>query len=288
MTRNSGDENLGVASMSTLDMWVQWMQAAGHSPATVGTRCRIVQALMRRAGVPDLLDVTRAHAMAFLSRDLARWTRLSYWRALRTLSQFLREYDLDPASDLTRGIPRPPTPNPVARPIDDETIGRLMAARLSPRARAYVVLAAYAGLRVHEVAKIRGEDTDLERGWMVIVGKGGYEASIPMHAEVRRLAESMPAFGPWFPSWVTPTGSVSPHAVTTTIRNALRSVGCSATPHQLRDTFGTRVQREVRDLRVTQSLLRHRSVRSTQKYTAVADRDMQRAVDSIDWSRHAA
>lgn len=285
MTELGGDRGV---SVTTLDRWRQWMAAAGHSPATIGTRTRTVRALMNQAGVTDLTEVTREHCVEFLSRDLARWTRLSYYRSIEKLSTFLREYDIDPTSDLTRGIPRPRTPHPVARPIDDETINRILTVQLSPRARAYVTLALLAGLRVHEVAKIRGEDVDLAAGWLRVVGKGGYEAVIPMHAEVRRLAESMPAYGPWFPSWVDPTRSVNPHAVTDTIRNVLRAVGSPATPHMLRDTFATKIQREVRDLRVTQSLLRHRSVRSTQKYVAVSDRDLQRAVDSLDWQRDAA
>jgi len=41
------------------------------------------------------------------------------------------------------------------------------------------------------------------------------------------------------------------------------------------------MQREVKDIRITQTTLRHRSVNSTMKYTGVADERMQAAVLSL-------
>lgn len=238
---------------------------------------------MRQAGVGEPTDLTRTHVIAFLARPIRPWTRLTYWQGIERLSEFLREFDLDPSSALTAGIKRPRTPEPVARPITDDTISKLLALRLSPRPHAYVRLALYEALRVHEIAKIRGEDFDHDAGWLMVTGKGGITAPIPIHTEVTRLAQTMPEFGFWFPAPSRPDLPVSASAVSRTIGNALRAVGADASAHQLRDTAATRMQRQVKDLRVTQAMLRHRNVRSTQKYTKVANEDLAAAVVGLHW-----
>ena len=69
-----------------------------------------------------------------------------------------------------------------------------------------------------------------------------------------------------------------------TITNALRQCGSAATAHQLRDTAATRMQRQSRDIRLTQSMLRHTNITSTMKYTEASNDDLRRAVQSMDWT----
>jgi integrase/recombinase XerD len=227
------------------------------------------------------------HDVAILARSIKPWSRLTYWKVLASWSRFLIEFG-HRDDDLMKGVPRPRTPDPIARPLTDETIAQLLQAKLSPRASAYVRLALFAGLRVHEIAKIRGEDFDWSSGWLLVVGKGGRTAPVPIHPELVRLGDHLPEFGFWFPSHSNPGRPVAPTSVTLTIGAALKSIGCNATAHQLRDSCGTRMQRQVKDIRLTQTMLRHRSLRSTQKYTEVANADMQAAVLSLDWARRSA
>lgn len=161
-------ENDGVAkppAVDLLDAWRAHMTAYGCSPNTVDVRGRIMSGLMAHAGVTDPLDLTRDHVTAWLGRPIKPWSRKTYWKTVQLFSRWLQELGHDPTSDLTRGIPQPKTPDPVARPIDDATIERLLALRLSVRAHAYVRLALYQALRVHEIAKIRGRtSTSLRAG----------------------------------------------------------------------------------------------------------------------------
>lgn len=274
-------------AMALIDDWTQYLTALGQSPSTIRTYGNTIKAAARQAGVsPEHLQ--RQHLIAFLGRpDLKPWTRSTYWNALRAWGRYLIEFG-HRADDLTKGIPRPKSPDPVARPITDEAVSLLLSAKLSPRAHAYVRLALFAGLRVHEIAHLRAEDFDLAAGWLIVTGKGGRSAPVPIHAELVKLAERMPQTSWWFPSYTDPTRPVCAGAVSTTIKAALRMVGSTATAHQLRDTYATRVQRQCKDLRVTQTLLRHRSVRSTQKYTGVSDDDMQAAMLALDWAKRVA
>lgn len=263
-----------------LKMWADYLVSNDCAPATVRIRLTTIRGLARHAGVADPRGLTAADVASFLAVPRARWTRVTYWVGIKQFSAWLRESGHDPNSYLTRGIKRPRTPDQVARPIDDLTIRRLLTAKLTPRTHAYVRLALFQGLRVHEIAKVRGED--FSDGWLTVLGKGGHEAQIPVHAEVASVSATMPEFGYWFPG--SCDGHVHPTSVSHTIHNALRSIGSGAVPHQLRDTCATRVQRQGKDIRVTQAMLRHRSLRSTQKYVAVNDEDLRAAVAALDWA----
>lgn len=269
-----------------IDDWAQYLTAVGQSQSTIRLNRQTVNAVARLAGVrPEHLN--RLHVITYLARPLTAWSKITYWKVLTNWSDFLIEFG-HTEINLMKGIPRPRTPDPVARPLTDEAVSQLLSAPLSPRSSAYVRLALFAGLRVHEIARIRGEDLDIPAGWLLVTGKGGNTAPVPIHPEIAKLAERMPEFGFWFPSHTNPGRPVAPNAVSITIRSALHSIGSNASAHQLRDTCATRIQRQVKDIRLTQTMLRHRSIRSTQKYCGVSDSDMQAAVLSLDWARNKA
>jgi len=162
-----------------VDAWRNHMTACGLSSNTVTSRTKAVLYLMAHAGVVDPLELTCDQFSAWLGRPIKAWTRSTYWMGIKRWSEFLREFGYDPGSDLTQGIPRPKNPPPVARPINDAVIDRMLSLKLSGRAHAYVRLALYEALRVHEIAKIRAEDFDFESGWLMVTGKGGVTKADP-------------------------------------------------------------------------------------------------------------
>ena len=67
---------------------------------------------------------------------------------------------------------------------------------LRPADRLMVMLAACAGLRVSEIAAVRGEDVDLEGRWLTVTGKGGHRHTLPLAAELADVLEAWPRHGP--------------------------------------------------------------------------------------------
>lgn len=264
-----------------LEDWALWMRAIGSSKSTIRTRLGGIQALCTHQGIDEPETVTPRQLAAWLADCEAPWTRYTYWQTARAWCSWLIEEGVR-EDDPLRRIPRPPIPRDAPRPVPMSVIRRILVDPPSARTRAYVVLGAFAGLRVHEIAKVRGDDVDRGAGWLYVTGKGGQRAAVPLHELVRELARGLPEEGWWFPGRVD--GHVAGPSVSETIRKALRAVGSSRTAHALRHTFGTYVLRSSGDLRVAQEALRHRSVRSTQIYTQVSAADLQAAVRSLDWA----
>lgn len=264
-----------------LEQWCATMRGAGRSPKTIKVRIGAIIRLCQHAGITNPLDVTPIQVAQFLgSPDLADWSRLTYWRSIVAFTKFIQSWhdkDYDPIA----GLDRPGTPDPVARPISDRDVELLMSAPMWPRTRQYIDLALFEALRVHEIAKIRGEDFDIEAGYLRVLGKKKVHKLIPLHPRVVRLAQTMPKEGWWFPSPIHPGQPVGAGNVSTVIAKQMRALGINATAHQLRDTAATRLQRRTHDLRMTQEFLRHKSVSSTQKYVGVDAEEMRNAIGSM-------
>ena len=150
----------------------------------------------------------------------------------------------------------------------------VLALPLKQRTRTMIILAAYAGLRAHEIAKIRGEDIDTRAGTITITGKGGRTDTLPAHALILQAAADHPRRGWWFPSPVNPGQPITAKNVGAVIAAALRRAGVNATAHQLRHRFATALLRSGADSRIVQTLMRHESLATTALYLAV-DTDQQ-------------
>ncbi len=143
-----------------------------------------------------------------------------------------------------------------------------------------VLLAALQGLRVHEIAKIKGEHLDLLDRTMTVTGKGGVIATLPLHRLVVMHAALMPSKGYWFPS--ANGGHQRRESISNTIKSAMVRAGVSGSAHQLRHWFGSALVAADVDLRTTQELMRHQNLTSTAIYTLVSDERRANGIDRLN------
>lgn len=272
-----------IRTMSDLIVaYLAHLRAAGYSPATVRDR----DFLLRRLAVelPHGLDNACGDELAvWLGRPgWKRWTRYTYFESLFAFYTWATSgkrphLDYNPMIELRR--PRVPVCEP--RPVSDEQL--LVGMGLPRPWRTAVILAAFAGLRCAEIARIVREDVD-ELG-MQVLRKGGKIQQLPVHPLVWSEVRDMPS-GPLVPR---PSGRAhSPGALSTKASVAFAAAGMvGVTLHRFRHYFGTRLllPRELggagADVRTVQQLLGHAALTSTQVYTAVTDRQRHLAVSTL-------
>lgn len=269
----------------TLDAWRLRGMAAGHSERTIAARTATLDRLSRAF---DPLTATNAQLTGWMASlatadgtPVKRSSKATYRAHLRAFYAWLVESGRrtdDPAAHLPspkpgRGLPHPLSPREVEDVLAVCTDGR------TEWTRAYVTLAAFAGLRVHEIAKVRGEDFHGEE--LSVHGKGGVDSTVPVTPVLARLAATMPRTGYWFPT-NSATGHVHRCSVSAAIQRALRRAGVVGVPHALRHYYCTQVLRATGgDLRTTQRLARHASPATTAIYTQVLDETAARAAAAI-------
>lgn len=256
--------------------WQAEMRAANLSERTVSAWPAIVRRTSRATGAHPL-ELTTTHLAYHLAGFTNGNTRRTYFNGLAAWHRWLvaRGHRED---DPTATLRRPRAPRGVPHPVSTPALQRLLSSPMPVRTRVMVLLAAYQGLRVHEVAKVRGEDVDADYGILRVVGKGGVIAELPLHPEVAEAALTMPKRGWWFVSAMSPGQPIAPRTVTTHITQAMRRAGVVGVPHSLRHWYGTALLRSGTDVRTVQTLMRHASLATTQVYLEVGDAQRRAAV----------
>ena len=251
---------------SFLDAWSTWMTAQGMSPATVHSRLGLVGRVAASADV-DAAELSHLDIGEYLARPgLKPGTRSTYHAALQAWSQYLQLTGVR-VDDPMRTLRPPRVPPWEPRPIETSHLHALLARALHRRTRMMVLLAALAGLRVSEVAAVRGEDVDRLAEILHVVGKGGRPRRVPLHDELLEAAIGWPTEGWWFRGR-RPGEHVRAGSVSDTISDAMRGAGIEPpyTPHSLRHWFATTLVEEGADLRTVQVLMGHASLATTQVY----------------------
>lgn len=262
-----------------IDAWTLTMQAQGLSQATITERTRLIHQLARTTGT-DPAALTPHTLTVFLAAIDSPVTADAYYSIARAWCSWLvRAGHRD--DDPTMRVPRPRVPPARPRPITRPQLDTLLATPLRQDTRTKILLAAYAGLRIHEIAKIRGEDIDPAGGTLTVTGKGGRTDLLPAHPIILTQAASYPRKGHWFPSPTRPGQHVAAKTVGTVIARALRRASIDATAHQLRHFFATSLLEAGVDSRIVQTLMRHASLATTGRYLGVTLAQQRQALTGL-------
>ncbi len=260
--------------------WKTWQYAKSLSARTVAERSGVVARMAEWVGKAPQ-SVTATDIVTWLAEG-GEWCANTRWTYHTSLSAwFLWLQKLGHRADNPMvNIDSPRRTKGSPHPVSNRDMMRLLAVRAHKRTKAMILLAAFQGLRVHEIAKIKGEHFDLVERTLTVVGKGGLKAVMPLHYRVLALAADMPRRGWWFPG--TDHGHQRRESVGTTIKEAMMRAGVPGSAHALRHWFGTALTEAGVDLRIVQTLMRHQSLATTQIYTAVSERRRAAAIDRID------
>lgn len=257
--------------------WVIRMRAESLSTRTWTERPRIVRRAARAAGV-DPLAFTTVDVVTYLADLPSAATRQTYFSALKAWHSWLLSHGVRDDDPMV-GVRRPRAPRGRPHPVATGHIDALLASGIRGRTRTAVLLCSYQGLRVHEAAKIRGEDVDLIGQTLRVVGKGGVDEVVPLHALVAAEAGRYPRRGYWFPSHTRPGQPIQSTSLSAVISRAMHRADIPASAHSLRHWYATELLEAGADARTVQTLMRHASLATMQIYTRVS-RERQRAAVS--------
>ncbi len=166
---------------------------------------------------------------------------------------------------------------------------RLLSAIKSKRYRLCLRLIYHTGLRTSEAVSISPRNIDSERMVLRVIGKGNKEALIPFPDS---LLQPMRNF--WLThknqNWLFPSIYTSNHMSDQSLRNAFNDardkmgLNKKYTPHCLRHSFATRMIENGSDISIVQMILRHSSIRTTQRYihqTAPLRKNVRKFINSL-------
>ena len=190
--------------------------------------------------------------------------------------------------DVIAHIPYPRTTKKLPTVLSAEEVTRLLRAVRNAKHRAVLITIYAAGLRISEALALKVSDIDSER--MVInvrQGKGRKDRTVmlsPLLLEVlRRYARQVRPR-----EWLFPGRSVEKPLTATAVQRVCKQARIAAglakhaTVHTLRHSFATHLLETGTDLRVIQTLLGHRSVKTTAIYTHVSAQRLHDTASPLD------
>jgi site-specific recombinase XerD len=229
--------------------------------------------------VRDYLSVMheRGATSRTLARRIAALRRYFAW-AIRTKTA---------QNDPTDGVHTPKVNGKLPRPLDEETVARLVSTEDEEapewrRARDRVVLEILygSGLRVSEVCSLTVQSVSSDQTTMRVMGKGSKERVVPLSEPatiaLRRWAKvrhEVLGEAPEVALLLTGRGQcVSRRDITRLLDDACQRAGIAGGthPHALRHSFATHLMDNGADTRSIQELLGHSDASTTQRYTHVS------------------
>lgn len=255
-----------------------YQTSRGLAATTIRNRASILRQLHA-----DPLTVTTRDIRDFLARPgITASSRRTNLNALRAFFTFLQEdgYRDDNPTERLRPVK---VPRDLPRPFTWEQIEKMLTSGAYRRTRAMILLGYYQGLRVSQIAAVRGADIDPLAGTFSTVAKGSVRLVLPLHPMIADLAKTMP-FGWWFPARRGTVGHMHSSAVTNLIRRAKLRARISdprLTAHSLRHSYATHLLEHGVDVRVVQELMGHADISTTMVYTRVSDQQRRAGIMAL-------
>jgi integrase/recombinase XerD len=246
--------------------FLEWLEAAGGDP-----------------GSPREADLRRHVG------ELLEWKGVSHSYANQCVSalKFLYEHVLERPVGALR-LPRPKVERKLPVVLSREEVKRIFRAVRNRKHRALLMLVYSSGLRVGEVVRLRPEDLDTERGLLhVRQAKGRKDRYVMLSPVAVRAVEAYVRFYEptrWLFPGQRPRRHLHERSVQHLFARACRRAGIRkhATVHTLRHSFATHLLEKGVNLRYIQELLGHKSPKTTQVYTRVAEGDLARIQSPLD------
>lgn len=264
--------------MEMIDAYLEHLRRASFSEISRRKRGEILRALQRDLPF-GIAHTSRDELETWLHRD--GWsanTKGTYLAAMKSAYAFWANPE-DPWIDADPTVGMAPVPRPagVARPVLDEQLWEVLQRARQPY-RLWATLGAYQGLRCVEISGLNREHVTAQQ-LIVVRGKGGqprvHDTDPLAWAELKDL--------PPGPVARMADGRRAPAALISRLASHHFQVTLGldgVTMHRFRHWLGVQTQRAYRDIRVTQAVLGHRSLSSTQIYTE-GDIDQQRAARAM-------
>jgi integrase/recombinase XerC len=240
----------GELDLATLRSWLARLHTQGASRATIARRASSARTFTAWASRRGMLDEDPG-------------ARLVSPKPHRTLPAVLR------ANEAAQVLDTPPPDETDTDPVQllrDQAVLEILYAT---------------GIRVSELCGLDGDDVDLERRTIRVLGKGRKERTVPLGEPAIRALQAWLARGR--PEWVTADSGpalllgargrrLDPRTARRAVHERMRALAGvpDLGPHGLRHTAATHLLEGGADLRTVQELLGHATLATTQIYTHVS------------------
>ena len=201
----------------------------------------------------------------------------SYMRSAYFALKFFHENVLNQKFD--EKIPLAKNKGKLPIVLNKDEISKMFESTVNLKHRLVLMVLYYTGIRVNEIVNLKWEDIDFQRGTIHLkTAKGEKERIVFFHEKLKSFIEYFNLKKEGYVFLSNFGKKYDKRTVQLIVRNAAKKSGISkkVTPHTLRHSFATHLLEAGADIRHIQKLLGHSSLQTTQIYTHVANKDINK------------
>lgn len=273
---------------SQLSIFSQWLLHKRYSTSTIKTYLDAAKAFLMFVYPRDPVTLTNDDMVLFVNEViLKRHLSFSYQnQVVNAVKLFFREVVKSKIE--VEKLERPRSEHKLPNVLSKEEVKAILEAPRNIKHKAMLCLIYACGLRRSELLYLKPVDVDSKRNLLIIRNaKGRKDRVAPLSDKViEMLRDYYKSYKPklWLFEGQYAGSKYSEHSLQNVFKQALSKAGIKkqATLHWLRHSYATHLLENGTDLRYIQEILGHKSSRTTEIYTHVTDRSLQKIKSPFD------
>jgi len=266
----------------------KWMEHRRYSSSTIKTYCGALLVFMRFLKPKPIKESNNNDIIRFTNEYiLANRLSSSYQnQAINAIKLFFKQV-LQSKIDVEK-IERPRREHKLPNVLSKEEVKAILQSPANLKHKAMLSLIYACGLRRSELLQLKPEHIDSKRGLLIIKqGKGKKDRVVPIS---EKIIEMLRGYYKIFrtKNWLFEGQLIgeqySEKSLESVLKQSLKKAGINkpVTLHWLRHSYATHLLESGTDLRYIQELLGHKSSKTTEIYTHVSTKSLQKIKSPYD------
>lgn len=283
-----GDITLSIENQEELRKFKIWLSQRRYSQATIDTYCNALVVFMKYFRNRSLSDIENEHVIEFNNEYILKKGYSSSYQ--NQVLNAIKLYYNTVANKLINPelIYRPKRDKKLPNVLSKEEVKKILEAPINIKHRTILSLLYSCGLRRNEVLRLKPTDIDSKRKLVIIrQSKGKKDRIVPLSEKILEMLRTYyTASRPivWLFEGQIAGQPYDEKSLASVLKQAVRKAGIEkpVTLHWLRHSYATHLLEAGTDLRMIQELLGHSSSKTTEIYTHVSARVIQKITSPFD------
>lgn len=280
--------NLSTEAHDKIRTLRSWMLQRRYSESTIETYCDAIKTFLRFFADKEINEISNDDLIVFnndyiLANGYSASFQNQVINAVKLFYKTVENKQLE-----TEIIYRPKREKVLPNVLSKEEVKLILEAHGNIKHKAMLSLIYSCGLRRSELLNLRITDIDSKRGLVIIrKGKGKKDRVTPLSLKVLELLRDyFKTYQPkeWLFEGQSGIGKYDERSLANVLKQALEKskINKPVSLHWLRHSFATHLLENGTDLRYIQEILGHSSSKTTEIYTHVSNKSIQKIVSPFD------
>lgn len=282
------NDYINTIAQPKIERFKKWMQSKRYSASTVDTHIEALKTFLKYYHLKPIEEITNQDIIDFNTGYILKQNLSSSYQNqfVNSLKLFFRQIE-NRVIDVDI-IHRPKREKVLPNVLSKEEVKAILAAPKFLKHRAMLSLIYSCGLRAGELLKLKPMHIDSKRNILIIKNaKGKKDRIAPLsNKTIEMLRMYYQVFLPkvFLFEGDIPGEAYNERSLQHVMRQSVQKAGIKkpATLHWLRHSYATHLLENGTDLRYIQEILGHSSSRTTEIYTHVSTRSIQKIVSPFD------